>query len=117
MTVKQETKKKGTAPKLTAYLVKGMFFVTKRPRLKSFFYEKVRVCLPMGATFKKRNDTVQVTLEDGTACHGLYTVHPPEKGFTPALKAKDHFRPILLTYEKEAHAESGKAAVAKLFTT
>lgn len=117
MTVKQETGKKGTAPKLTAYLVKGMFFVTKRPRLKSFFYEKVRVCLPMGATFKKRDDTVQVTLEDGTACHGIYTVHPPEKGFTPALKAKDHFRPILLTYEKETQAESGKAAVAKLFTT
>lgn len=117
MTDSSKKEKTGKVPKLTAYLVKGMFFVKKRPRLKSFLYEKVTVFLPEGATLKECDQTIQVTLEDGTACHGIYTVHPPEKGFTPALKAKEHFRPILLTYEKEAQAESGKAAVAKLFTT
>lgn len=117
MTDSSKKEKTGKVPKLTAYLVKGMFFVKKRPRLKSFLYEKVTVFLPEGATLKECDQTIQVTLEDGSICDGIYTVHPPQKGFTPALKAKDHFRPILLTYEKEAHAESGKAAVAKLFAT
>lgn len=112
-----QKEKTGTV-KLTAYLIKGMFFVKKRPRLKSFLYEKVTVFLPKGATLKEYNETIQVTLEDGSICDGLYTVHPPEKGFTPALKAKDHFRPVLLTYEKVSRAEKGpKDAVAKLFAT
>lgn len=118
MTDSSKKEKTGTVPKLTAYLVKGMFFVKKRPRLKSFLYEKVTVFLPKGATLKTCDETVQVTLEDGTTCDGLYTVHPPQKGFTPALKAKGHFRPVLLTYEKESRTGKGpKDAVAKLFAT
>lgn len=118
MTDSSKKEKTGTVPKLTAYLVKGMFFVKKRPRLKSFLYEKVTVFLPEGATLKEGNETIQVTLEDGSICDGLYTVHPPQKGFTPALKAKDHFRPVLLMYEKESRTGKGpKDAVAKLFAT